>query len=292
MGTMEFEKTAMRVSIISLIGNALLSVFKLLAGLLASSSAMISDAVHSASDVFSTIVVIIGIKYSSEEADDDHPYGHERMECVSALVLSFVLMGIGLVIGYKGVLNIIYPTDGISIPGTLALVASIVSIVSKELMYQYTAHYAKRINSTALMADAWHHRSDSLSSIGALIGIFLARRGFKLGDPIASVVISGFIIKAAYDIFKDAIDKMVDHSAPHEDEDKIREIILSVDGVKRIDLIRTRMFGSRMYADLEIAVDGDLSLSEAHEIAERVHDLIEKEIVNVKHIMVHVNPYN
>lgn len=285
------EKTAMRVSKVSIIVNLLLSVGKLAAGLIASSGAMISDAIHSASDVFSTIIVMIGIRMSGKAADREHPYGHERMECVAAILLSVVLAITGFEIGLSGVNKITAGNyDELSVPGTLALVAAIVSIAVKEWMYWYTRMYAKKIKSSALMADAWHHRSDSLSSIGAFIGIFGARMGFPVMDPIASVVICLFILKAAYDIFKDAIDKMLDTACEPELEKELRDFVLEQEGVKGVDLLRTRTFGSRIYVDVDISADGNMTLNEAHGIAESVHDAIEGRFEQVKHIMVHVNP--
>ncbi len=285
------EQTAMRVSRVSILVNLLLSIAKLAAGLLAASGAMVSDAVHSASDVFSTIIVIVGIRISGKRADRRHPYGHERMECVAAILLAAVLAITGLQIGSSGLAKI---TSGnyhnLQVPGVLALVAAIVSIVVKEWMYWYTRFYAKKINSSALMADAWHHRSDSLSSVGAFIGILGARMGFPVMDPAASVVICIFILKAAYDIFKDAIDKMVDTACDPETEKELRAFVLAQNGVLGIDLLRTRTFGSRIYVDVDITADGSLQLREAHRIAEHVHDEIEKNFTQVKHIMVHVNP--
>ena len=157
-------------------------------------------------------------------------------------------------------------------------------------MFWYTKHYAKKLDSGALMADAWHHRSDALSSVGALIGIAGARLGFPVLDPIASLVICAFIVKAAYDIFKDAIDKMVDHSCDKETEDALRQCALSQNGVLSVDLLQTRVFGNKIYVDIEIGADGTKTLSEGHAIAEQVHAAIEKEFPKVKHIMVHVNP--
>ena len=186
----EFRSVANRVSFITIVQNTLLSVFKLLAGIFANSNAMISDAIHSASDVFSTIVVIIGVKLASKDSDKEHPYGHERMECVAAIVLAMVLLFTGLGIGAQAVRDIIRGNYGdLEVPGVLALVAAIVSIVTKELMYWYTRYNARKIDSSALMADAWHHRSDALSSIGALIGIGGAMLGFPVMDSIASLVI-------------------------------------------------------------------------------------------------------
>ena len=287
----DFERIATRVSMVSIIGNLLLSAFKAIAGILAHSGAMVSDAVHSASDVFSSIIVIIGIKISSKDSDNDHPYGHERFECVAAIVLSVILFITGLFIGINAVENISGGNyQELAIPGLLALIAAIISIVAKEAMFWYTKHYAKRLDSGALMADAWHHRSDALSSIGALIGIAGARMGFPVLDPIASLVICAFIVKAAYDIFKDAIDKMVDHSCDEETEKALLQCALTQDGVLSVDLLQTRVFGNKIYVDIEIGANGKKTLSEGHAIAEQVHAAIEKEFPKVKHIMVHVNP--
>ena len=287
----DFQKTANKVSLVSIIGNITLSLLKFFAGLIAHSNAMISDAIHSASDVFSTFVVIIGIKLSSKKADKEHPYGHERLECVAAIVLAFVLFITGIGIGYEALKTILSGNySDIQIPGVLALVAAIISIVSKEAMYWYTRYYSKIIDSSALMADAWHHRSDAFSSIGALIGILGARIGFPVMDSIASIIIFLFIVKAAYDIFKDAMDKMIDHSCDEETEKKIYDCVLEHHEVLGIDLLQTRIFGNKIYIDLEIQTDGSISLKEAHNIAQSVHDDIEKNFPKVKHIMVHVNP--
>lgn len=290
--TNDFQKTANRVSLVSIIGNLILSAFKLLAGIIAHSGAMISDAVHSASDVFSTIVVVIGIRISAKESDKDHPYGHERMECVAAIILATVLLMTGLSIGFDAVRTIVGGnSEDLAVPGMLALVAAIISIVTKEAMFWYTKINAKRIDSSALMADAWHHRSDALSSIGALIGIAFARVGFPIMDPIASLVICLFIAKASYDIFKDAVNKMVDHACDEKTEEQFRSCVSTEEGVLRIDDLRTREFGNKIYVDIEISADGDHTLWEAHDIAERVHDKLEEQFPKVKHVMVHVNPY-
>ena len=285
------KKIAMRVSSVSIFVNVALSLFKLAAGLIAHSGAMISDAVHSASDVFSTIIVIIGVNVSSKKSDEEHPYGHERMECVASIILAVILFATGVGIGVSGIEKIAGGgSGGLEIPGMLALAAAVISVVVKEWMYWYTRGAAKKINSGALMADAWHHRSDALSSIGAFIGILGARMGFPVLDPIASVAICLFIGKAAYDIFKDAVDKMVDKACDGELIGEMEQLIVSQQGVEKIDEIRTRMFGARAYVDIEIAADGDLSLNASHEIAERVHDAIERQFPQVKHCMVHVNP--
>lgn len=287
----EFRRIANRVSCITILQNALLSIFKLLAGIFANSNAMISDAIHSASDVFSTIVVVIGVKLASKDSDKDHPYGHERLECVAAIVLAMVLFFTGLEIGVQAVKDIISGNyGGLEVPGVLALVAAVVSIITKEIMYWYTRHYAKKIDSSALMADAWHHRSDALSSVGALIGIGGAMLGFPIMDSVASLVIFIFIAKAAYDIFKDAMDKMVDHSCDEDTEKEIYDSVMSHSEVLGIDLLQTRIFGNKIYVDVEIQVNASYTLQEAHQIAEEVHENIEQNFSKVKHVMVHVNP--
>ena len=288
---MNNKQIAIKVSNLSIIVNLFLSVIKLLAGVISNSTAMISDAVHSASDVFSTVIVIIGFLLSSKKADKEHPYGHERMECVASIILAVILALTGLEIGKTAVSPIINGTvENIKTPGILALAAAILSIIVKELMYRYTIFYAKKINSTSLKADAWHHRSDALSSIGAMIGIGGARLGYSIFEPIASLVICIFIIKAAYDIFKDAVDKMVDKSCDDETEQAMARVIEEEKGVEALVSLQTRMFGSRVYADVVIAVNGNISLTEAHEIAEKVHDDIESNFPSVKHCMVHIDP--
>lgn len=287
-----FQKIATKVSIVTIIWNFVLSVVKLLVGIIAHSNAMISDAVHSASDVFSTIVVIIGIKLASKEPDKEHPYGHERLECVTAIILAMILFVTGLGIGGTAITNIFASDyDQLTTPGVLALIAALVSILVKEGMFWYTRYYAKKIDSDALMADAWHHRSDAFSSIGALIGIAGARLGFPIMDSIASLAIFLFIAKAAFDIFKDAMDKMVDHSCDEETEKAIYECVLRNENVIEIDLLKTRIFGNKIYVDIEIQADASRTLLEAHHIAETVHNDIEQNFPKVKHIMVHVNPY-
>ena len=287
----QFEKEAMKVSTVSIVVNVLLSLFKLLAGVIAHSGAMISDAIHSASDVFSTIIVMVGIHLAGRKSDKEHPYGHERMECVAAIVLATVLAVTGLGIGWSAIQSIAKESTGVVVvPGVLALVAAVVSILTKEGMYWYTRFHAKKIDSSALMADAWHHRSDALSSVGALVGIAASRMGYPLMDPLASLVICVFIEKAALDIFKDAINKMVDKACDEQTEQAIRECASKQEGVVRVDMLKTRVFGNKIYVDIEIGADGNETLREAHAVAEEVHNRIENEFPKVKHIMVHVNP--
>lgn len=280
-----------RVTSIGIIGNVILSLFKFMAGVLGHSSAMVSDAIHSLSDVLATFIAWLGIRLSMQAPDREHPYGHERLECVASLLLGVILFGTGLMIGLTGLRTIFAGHyDELQSPGSVALVAAVVSIATKEGMFWYTRHYAKVLNSAAFMADAWHHRSDAFSSVGSLIGIGGAMLGFPVLDPLASVIICIFILKVAFDIFKDALDKMLDTSCSEEYEEKIADYIRKTKGVVRLDLLRTRMFGNKVYIDAEIAVDGTLSLKDAHAIAETVHDNVEKEFANTKHIMIHVNP--
>lgn len=287
---MSEKKLAMKVSVVTIVINALLSAFKLFAGIVGNSAAMISDAVHSASDVLSTFVVMAGVAVANKESDSTHRYGHEKMESIAGMLLAVLLFVTGAGIGVEGMKKI-FAGGTIRIPSMLAMVAAVISIVVKEWMYWYTRRAAKKINSGALMADAWHHRSDALSSVGSFVGIFGARLGYPVLDSVASLVICVFIIKAAYDIFMDAVDKLVDKSCDDETVQQMNGLIEQQQGVMAVDEIRTRLFGNRIYVDVEISADGSQSLYEAHEIAQRVHDALEANFTSVKHCMVHVNPY-
>ena len=280
-----------RVTSIGIIGNGILSLIKILAGIFGHSSAMVSDAIHSLSDVLATFIAWLGIRLSMQAPDREHPYGHERLECVASLLLGTILFGTGLMIGFSGLKTILAGHyEELQAPECIALIAAVVSIATKEGMFWYTRHYAKVLNSAAFMADAWHHRSDALSSIGSLIGIGGAMLGFPILDPLASVAIAVCIIKVAYDILKDAVSKMLDTACSSEYEKKLADFISAQDGVDRLDVLHTRMFGNKIYIDAEISVDGDKSLTDAHEIAESVHTQVEKHFDNIKHIMIHVNP--
>lgn len=285
------ERLAMQVSINSIIVNLILAIGKLAAGILASSAAMVSDAIHSASDVFSTFIVMAGVKISNKASDAEHQYGHERLECVAAIILAIVLAMTGIGIGYSALEKVVnFSAEDLKIPGSLALIAAIISIIVKEGMFWYTKKAADKINSGALMADAWHHRSDALSSVGSFIGILGARMGYPVLDPIASVVICLMIVYAAYKIFKDAVDKMVDSSCDEATINKMTILIKAQKGVDHIDVLQTRKFASRIYVDVEVSADDNLTLLESHTIAENIHKTIENNFSEVKHCMVHVNP--
>lgn len=294
---MEDEKTRIekQTAAVGIVGNVLLSAFKLFAGIYGHSAAMVSDAVHSLSDVFATLIAYIGRRISEKPADKEHPYGHERFECIASIVLAVILIATGLKIGMGCVESIVNKTYLTAAqPGLIALIAAIVSIVTKEAMFWYTIYQAKRIKSSAFKADAWHHRADALSSVGALIGINAARLGYPIMDSVAGLIISIVILIVAVRIMKDAIDDMLDRSADPEIEEQIRKAIDDYaegsDDRVSVDSLITRKFGEKIYVDLELGVDGDMKLKDAHDIAEEVHDMIEKDFTDVKHVMVHLNP--
>ncbi len=288
---MDDRKIIRQLSAVGIVGNVVLVAFKLYAGLAGHSPAMVSDAVHSLSDVFATLIAFFGVHLSLKAADEQHPYGHDRMECVASLLLGCILLVTGVGIGISGVQTILAGHyDQLTVPSPIALIAAIVSIAVKEAMFWYTRFFARRLNSSAFMADAWHHRSDALSSVGSLIGIGGAMLGAPVLEPIACVVICLCILKVAYDVLKDAVEKMLDTACDEAYEARLGDFIKSQEGVKTLDRLRTRKFGSKIYIDAEIGVDGEMCLRDAHAIAERVHNAVEKQYPNIKHIMIHENP--
>ena len=280
-----------RVSAVGIMGNVILVAFKLFAGLVGHSGALISDAVHSLSDVLATFLAYIGVTVSGTPADKSHPYGHDQLETYATIIIGVILLFAGGGIGWRGMKLIITGEyRQIPEPHLVALIAAIVSIGSKEAMFHYTRYCARKLNSSAFMADAWHHRSDALSSVGALVGVGLARLGLPIMEPIASVVISVFILKVSFDILWGVGRQLVDVACDDEFESCIAECILAIPGVDRLDLLRTRKFGSRVFIEAEISVDGAKSLYIAHRIAHEAHNAVEKKFPTVKHIMIHVNP--
>lgn len=285
------EKIIHKVTGVGIFGNIILVIFKLYAGIAGKSEAMVSDAVHSLSDVMATFVAYLGMRISKKEPDSAHPYGHDRFECLASLILGLILFATGIGIGSTGVKAIAAGNfSQLETPSMIAVIAAIVSIVTKEAMFWYTRFYAKKINSSVFMADAWHHRSDALSSVGSLIGISGAMLGYPVMDSIACVIICICILKVAFDIVRDAIDKMLDTSCGEAWENNMKEFILSQPGVEVVDLLQSRKFGDKIYLDVEISVDGNLSLTMAHNIAEEVHDRVEEQNPQIKHIMIHENP--
>ena len=287
---MENYKEGLKTLIITIIINVVLSAIKIIAGIVGRSSAMVADGVHTLSDVATTIVAIIGLKVSSKKADASHPYGHEKYEPIFAKIISILLALTGLFIGYKGIKILI--GGNIQAPGNIALAAALISIIIKEGMYRYTIKTAKKIKSLSMEADAWHHRSDALSSVGTFVGVLGARLGLRILDPIAAIIVSIFIIKMGIDLYLKSIRGLVDESADEHIVEKIEEITSSVKEVKSITDLKTRVFGSKIYVDIDITVDGNITVSEGHDIAGVVHDLIEDEIDDVKHCMVHVEPHS
>lgn len=277
-----------RVSKNTIIGNFILAFIKILIGFIARSTAMLADGMHSLSDVITTIGVIIGLKLSHKEADKSHPYGHEKIESITSLFLAIVLFLVAISIGYSGIIKII--NHSYVTPGFAAIIAAIISIIVKELMYWYTIKYANQINSPSLKADAWHHRSDALSSAGALIGIAGARMGYTFLDPLVAIIIALVIIKVAFDISKQSIAQLIDEAASEEDIQVIIDRINSIDGIYEIKNLKTRKHSNRLYVDVDISVDATLTVEEGHKIALYVHNLIEEDS-RIKHCMVHVNPY-
>ena len=284
-------KSAIKVSIIGIFTNIFLSCFKFFAGIFGKSYAMVADAIHSLSDVFTSIIVIFGVKIASKEADKNHQYGHDRFECISALVLSFILFSVGFSIGKNAVESLVSGSYlEKETPKLIALVAAVVSIISQAIMFFVAMDCAKKTKFGAVKADAWHHLSDSLSSVGSLIGIGGAMLGVKVLDVVAGFVISLLIIKVSVEIFIDSVSKMTDKAVSKDLEKQIRSTIRSISGVENVDNLRTRIFGNKFYIDVEIACDGSLTLEEAHKIAQRVHDKIEREFPSTKHCLVHMNP--
>ena len=270
--------------------NILLSSGKLYAGLAGRSSAMVADAIHSFSDVVSTIAVMIGLNMAKKPADDDHPYGHEKMEPVVAKILAIILLVTAILIGYNGIQRIL--SGNYEGPGAIALYAAVISIVVKEWMFRYTLKGSQKIESAALLADAWHHRSDAFSSIGTLIGIGGARLGYKILDPVASLIVCVLIVKVSLEIFKKSVNQLIDHAGDTDTIQKIRDDIMAVEGVITVNRLRTRVHANMLFVDVDVAVAGTLSVKEGHDIAEEIHLKVENGGYKVKHCMVHIDPYH
>lgn len=282
---------ANKVTIQSIIWNIILTIIKVAAGIIGKSSAMVADGLHSASDIISSIGVLIGNYISSTPQDKEHNYGHEKAETLVSFVLSLLLIFVSLTIGAEGI-KALFNLESIQVPTILPLIVSIISVLVKEYQYRITIKVAKKINSPALKADAWHHRSDALSSIAAFIGIGGSILGFKALDPIASVAVAFFVAKVGIEILKNSVNELMDLSVDEGQEDQIRKIANKTKGVFNLGEMRTRKHGAMAYIDLTICVNGDLTVKQGHDIAHK----LEKEIINnmefVKGITVHVEPCN
>ena len=278
-----------KVTIQSILWNIFLTIIKIFAGIFGKSSAMISDGLHSASDIISSVGVLIGNKIAKTPNDKEHNYGHEKAETLVSFLLSILLIIVSLKIGW-GALQSLFNLDSVQVPTALALIVSIISIGIKEYQYRITIRIANRINSPSLKADAWHHRSDALSSIAAFIGIGGAMLGFKALDPIASIVVALFVAKVGFDILKDSTNELMDYSIDDEQEEQIRKIAEKIDGVINLGELRTRKHGAMAYVDLTICVNKDLTVLEGHELAHKIEKYIINEMKFVKGITVHVEP--
>ncbi len=280
-----------RVSIIAITINLLVSIFKFFAGISAKSDAMVSDAFHSSADIIVTVIMLIGVKISSREADANHPYGYERYECIVSMILAGIICITGLGIGFNGIRKVVSGNyDNLEIPGVLALAAAVVSILTKEGLFWFMRSGAQKADSGALMADAWHNRTDALSSVGSFLGILGARMGYPVLDPLASVLIAMFILKAAYDIFTDAMKKVTDNSCEPQVVDDMKKMILDQPGVEDIGGIKTRLFASRIFVDVVVVTDGNQPLFQAHSITRNIQNAMADNYPKVKHCTVQLNP--
>lgn len=289
------KRATARMTAVGVAGNVVLAVFKLVAGIFGHSSAMVSDAVHTLSDIFATLIAFIGVTLSRKAADDEHPYGHDRLECVASVLLAVILFATGAAIGLGCIRDIVTGAyKEAEPPAVLAIVAAAVSIAVKEAMFWYTMYYARKYESGVFKADAWHHRSDALSSVGALAGIIGARLGLPVLDPVAGILICVVILIVAIRIFRDAVSKMLDTSCDEAYERELSDFVVRTAAEKKkqvgVDLIRTRKFGEKIYVELEISMDGEMRLKESHDVAEYIHDAVERKDPHIKHVIIHVNP--
>jgi len=289
------QKGIYRVTIVGSIVNFLLLIFKFLAGIFGNSAAMIADAVHSLSDFITDIIVLVFVKISSKPADKDHNYGHGKYETLATALIGLILITIGFGIFYNGVVKIIAFISGemLTPPGMLAFIAAIVSIILKEILYQYTIIKGKYFNSQAVIANAWHHRSDALSSIGTAIGIggaILLGHQWRVLDPIAAVIVSFFIIKVAYQLIKPCIEELLERSLSKDVEENITKIISSFSQVTESHHLCTRRIGNNIAIEVNIRLDGNLTLCEVHNVTTDIEIQLKKEYGSGTHVGIHMEP--
>ncbi len=282
-------KKANRITIMSIYINVFLSAFKIAVGILGNSNAIVADGFHSMSDVITSIGVLAGIVVAKKPRDEDHNYGHEKAETLAAFVLSLILIYAGIKIGLGSIRLILNP-ETIKKPSYIALFAAVISIMLKEVQYRITVKVGREINSKALIADAWHHRSDALSSVGTLIGVGGAIMGYRFLDPLAGIIVSLLVLKVGFEILRTSANELMDASVGKETENTIRETSLDVDGVKNISSLRTRIHGSKAYVDIAICVDPNMSVYDAHDIAEDVQDKVKEKLPLIKEVVVHIDP--
>lgn len=283
------------ITIACILGNIVLSALKFAAGILGGSKAMIADSLHSASDIIATSVVLVGIKVAQKPADREHPYGHGKIEPIAAAFVGVTLIFAAIVI-VKGIVESI-AKQTFTTPTALALAAAVVSVVVKEAMFRATYAAGKKINSEAIMADAWHHRSDAYSSIGTFVGILGAILGGRFGirflqylDPVAGTVVACMIFKVAYDILKHAVKGLMDSSPDGEKLTKIWHTVSGVEGIVSIPDIKARYIGQRLFIDLEIEVNADISVDEGHSIAAFARNRVIESVPDAYEVLVHVEP--
>lgn len=293
------EKTRIvnNVSITCIIVNLFLSIGKVIVGIVGHSSAIITDAVNSIGDVISTVIIIVGNKVSEKASDEEHPYGHEKFECIFMFIFVFCLAyaGIEMLKGgistlYNGIKDPVF-VENLEQPTFSTMVISIITIVVKLIMTRITFFYAKKVNSMGLYADGKNHELDAVTSLFIVIALVFSFNGVWFADAIASLVGCGFIFKLVVELFKMSLDGLVDKSASSEINDKAREVALSVDGVLGVSRMRSRQFGSRAFIDIEILADAGITLAEAEVITENVHHAVQDAIEEVKHCQVHTDPY-
>ena len=273
---------------VGFIGNLGLAALKGAAGVLANSSAMIADAVHSASDIFASLFVYISLKIAQKPADEDHPYGHGKAEVISTLIVGMMLAGAGIQI--IATAFTVIRGGNIQPPGNLAVYAALFSIVIKELMYRFTHAAGVRSNSPATIANAKDHRSDAFSSVAALAGIMGAKLKYPVLDPVAGIIVALFIFKMSYDIVMDALGQIMDITPGQEMIDQIKQLSLVVNGVRSVHGIRVRRSGAVYFIDLDIVVDPEISVKQAHDIADQVRDMLFAHMANINEVRVHVDP--
>lgn len=289
------EKSIYKVTWIGSIVNFLLLVFKLIAGFLGHSSALVADAVHSLSDFATDIIVIVFVKISGKPEDDDHRYGHGKYETLATALIGVALFAVGIGLLVSGATKVADVIKGVVLPAPsmIALVAAAVSIVAKEILYRYTVRVGKNLNSQAVVANAWHHRSDAFSSIGTLIGIggaILLGEKWRILDPLAAIVVSAFIIKVAADLLKPCVDELLERSLPAETEKRILDIIASFPEVSSPHHLRTRRIGNHIAIEVHLRMDGKTSLEDAHTVATNVERHLKAEFGPDTHIGIHMEP--
>lgn len=295
MDTISREKEIRKVTLVGSVINLLLLAFKFVAGIIGHSAAMIADAVHSLSDFISDIKVLVFVHISGKPEDESHAYGHGKFETMATLIIGVILLAVGVGIFVNGASSIIDNFKGNipSSPSKVALIAAVISIVLKELLYRYTVRVGQKLNSQAVVANAWHHRSDAYSSLGTLLGIggaiFLGE-GWQVLDPLAAVIVSLFIVRVAFQLVKPCVDDLLERSLPAETEQRIKDIILSFPEIGSPHHLRTRRIGNNIAIEVHIRMDGNISLNEAHRLTTNVENRLKEEFGEGTHIGIHMEP--